>query len=66
MNSDSAKMSDTYIRFLEESLRYTLEKSHNLKVIAHSVVSISDPMDCSTPGFPVRHHVPELAQTHVH
>ena len=24
------------------------------------------PMDCSTPGFPVRHHLPELAQTHVH
>ena len=25
-----------------------------------------DPMDCSTPGFPVLHHLPELAQTHVH
>ena len=25
-----------------------------------------DPMDCSTPGFPVFHHLPELAQTHVH
>ena len=24
------------------------------------------PMDCSTPGFPVLHHLPELAQTHVH
>ena len=23
-------------------------------------------MDCSTPGFPVRHQLPELAQTHVH
>ena len=23
-------------------------------------------MDCSTPGFPVVHHLPELAQTHVH
>ena len=23
-------------------------------------------MDCSTPGFPVIHHLPELAQTHVH
>ena len=22
-------------------------------------------MDCSTPGFPVHHHLPELAQTHV-
>ena len=23
-------------------------------------------MDCSIPGFPVHHHLPELAQTHVH
>ena len=23
-------------------------------------------MDCSTPGFPVHHHLPELVQTHVH
>ena len=25
-----------------------------------------DPKDCSTPGFPVIHHLLELAQTHVH
>ena len=23
-------------------------------------------MDCSMPGLPVHHHLPELAQTHVH
>ena len=23
-------------------------------------------MDCSMPGFPVQHQIPELAQTHVH
>ena len=23
-------------------------------------------MDCSTPGFPILHYLPELAQTHVH
>ena len=23
-------------------------------------------MDCSTPGFPARHYLPELAQTHAH
>ena len=33
---------------------------------SHSVVSNSlQPMDCSTPGFPVHHQLPELAQTHV-
>ena len=25
-----------------------------------------DPMDCSTPGFPVLYHLSEFAQTHVH
>ena len=28
--------------------------------------SLCYPMDCSTPGFPVLHHLPECAQTHVH
>ena len=27
---------------------------------------LCNPMDCSTPGFPVLHHLPKLAQTHVH
>ena len=29
-------------------------------------LTLCDPMDCSTPGFPVLHHLLELAQTHVH
>ena len=29
-------------------------------------LTICDPMDYSTPGFPVLHHLPELAQTHLH
>ena len=28
--------------------------------------TLSHPMDCSVPGFPVLHHLPEFAQTHVH
>ena len=33
--------------------------------VAQSCPTLCDPMDCSTPGFPV-HQLPELAQTHVH
>jgi len=29
-------------------------------------VRFCNPMDCSTPGFPVRHQLPEPTQTHVH
>ena len=34
--------------------------------VAQSCLTLCDPMDCSMPGFPVLHHLPELAQTHVH
>ena len=29
-------------------------------------MTLCHPMDCSMPGFPVPHHLPQLAQTHVH
>ena len=28
--------------------------------------TLCDPMDCSTPGLPVHHQLPEFTQTHVH
>ena len=28
-------------------------------------LTVRDPMDCSTPGFPVHYQLPELTQTHV-
>ena len=34
--------------------------------VAQLCLTLCDPMDCSTPGFPVHHQLPELAQTHVH
>ena len=33
---------------------------------AHSLRLFATPVDCSTPGFPVQHRLPELAQTHIH
>ena len=33
--------------------------------VAQSCLTLCDPMDCSTPGFPVHHQLPELSQTHV-
>ena len=29
-------------------------------------LTLFNPMDCSTPGLPVLHHLPEFAQAHVH
>ena len=48
------------------SLRRVVRKAaHNYTEI-HLHSRVCDPMDCSMPGFPVRHQLPELAQTHVH
>ena len=33
--------------------------------VAQSCPTLCDPMDCSMPGLPVHHHLPEFTQTHV-
>ena len=34
--------------------------------VTQSCLTLCNPMDCNTPGLPVHHHLPELAQTLVH
>ena len=34
--------------------------------VTQSCLILCNPVDCSTPGFPVLHHLLESAQTHVH
>ena len=34
--------------------------------VAQSCLTLCDPMDCSMPGLPVHHELPEFTQTHVH
>ena len=34
--------------------------------VAQSCPTLCDTMNCSTPGLPVHHHLPEFTQTHVH
>ena len=34
--------------------------------VAQLCPTLCNPMDCSTPGFPVHHQLLELAQTHIH
>ena len=43
------------------------EPVHTVTVVrSPSRAQLRDPTACSTPGFPVLHHLPELAQTLVH
>ena len=34
--------------------------------VTQSCLTVCDPMDCSMPGLPVHHQLPEFTQTHVH
>ena len=34
--------------------------------VAQSCPTLCNPMNCSMPGFPVHHQLPEFTQTHVH
>ena len=34
--------------------------------VAQSCPTLCDPVDCSMPGLPVHHQLPEFTQTHVH
>ena len=62
-----------HLRLLELELIYILIR---FPVDINSLKSLSstglynyplfDPMDCSTPGLPVHHQLPEFTQTHVH
>ena len=41
-------------------------QSHQFSSVPQSCQTLCNPMDCSTPGFPVHHQLPESTQTHVH
>ena len=45
---------------------YYLSIIYPFSSVAQSCLTLCDPMVCSTPGFPVHHQLPELAQTHIH
>ena len=38
----------------------------SIYAVTQSCLILCDSMDCSMPVFPVLHHLPQLAQTHVH
>ena len=40
--------------------------NESVSSIAQSCLTLWDPMNCSMPGLPVHHQLPEFTQTHVH
>ena len=51
-------MKDLYTQMTKQSVQFSS--------VAQSCPTLCNPVDCHMPGFPVHHHLPELAQIHVH
>ena len=47
---------------------WTIKKFSSVQFssVAQSCPTLCNPMNCSTPGLPVHHQLPEFTQTHVH
>ena len=67
-------MCDSYIEQilspLSSPLSFLTKTVNDISVqfssVAQSYPTLCNPMDCSTPGLPVHHQLPEVTQTHVH
>ena len=48
----------------KDARRHLSFSSVQFSSVAQSCPTLCDPMDCSTPGLPVHHQLPEVTQTH--
>ena len=53
-------------RFWFKNLGTKYVSSVQFSSVTWSYLTLCDPMNCSTPGLPVHHQLPEFTQTHVH
>ena len=51
-----------------QSFNFNMHSTENVQFssVAQSCSTLCDPMNCSMPGLPVYHQLPEFTQTHVH
>ena len=47
-------------------LRHQVSTARGVGSVPQSCPTLCDPMNCSMPGLPVHHHLPEFSQTHIH
>ena len=60
---DETKLGDIAIM---RGHRIEMPSDFQFSSVAQSCPTLCNPMDCSTPGFPVHHQLLEFTQTHVH
>ena len=56
----------TYRQSVPWKCRQYCRISVQFSSVAQLCPTLCDPMNCSTPGLPVHHQLPEFTQTHVH
>ena len=49
-----------------QSIGISASVQFSFSLVTQSCPTLCDPMNCSTPGLPVHHHLPEFTQTHIH
>ena len=54
------------VQVKKQHLELDMEQLVQFSSVAQLCPTLCDPMDCSTPGLRVHHHLPEFTQTHVH
>ena len=62
-------VSNLYLQVRKRKVNFACRDNHTLVQFSWVVqlcLTLCNPMDCSMPGFPVHHQLPELTQTHVH
>ena len=65
-NTQSQHFANLCCYFLDEIMLKQISHINQFSSVTQSCPTLCDPRDCSTPGFPVHHQLPELAQTPVH
>ena len=61
---DQATQRKEFVKLTE--LGHQFSSVQSLSRVTQSCLTLCDPMNHSTPGFPVHHQLPEFTQTHVH
>ena len=59
-------MFQVYSKVIQVKFFPIIDYSVQFSSVTQSCPTLCDPMNCSMPGLPVHHQLPEFTQTHVH
>ena len=60
-------VSEEVSKHQKEAMKWAIRKARiSISSVAQSCLTLWDPMDCSMPGIPVHHQLPEFTQIQVH